>query len=141
MNNKDLSGIQQNANALNTAAKEGLELLKNYKGFGTDKSVVLATKKVFEFYIRATENEISKITDYYIVNEDFEEIKKSIDNTPERKRTQKQLDAYNAKVKEINKAAQTYNITNQSLNTKRQKLFNNYENQKNSFLDRHIPND
>ena len=141
MNTKDISGIQQNANALNTASKEGLEILKTYEAFGTDKSTIAATKKVFDYYVSITENEINKIVDFYVVNEDFETIKKSIDATPESKRTQAQLDAYNAKVKGINKAANAYNKTNQSLNTKKQNVFNTYEAAKTSFLDRHIPND
>jgi len=138
---KDVSGIQQNANALNSAAKEGLEILKTYEAFGTDKSVILATKKVFDYQIAMTTKDIPKIIEFYVVNEDFEAITKSLENTPEKKRTKEQIDAYNKKVKEINTAVNTYNSTNQSLNNKRQKTYLDYNTAKDKFLDRHVPND
>lgn len=141
INNKDLSAIQQNANALNSSATEGLTLLKEFKAYGTDKALVLATKKVFDYYVSITNNEINKIVDFHVINEDFESIKKAIDNTPAKKRTKKQIDAYNSKINDINKAANSYNKTNQTLNTKKQNVFNQYEKAKQSFLDRHIPND
>lgn len=96
---------------------------------------------MFDYYITITNNEINKIVDFHVINEDFESIKKAIDNTPAKKRTQKQIDAYNSKINDINKAANSYNKTNQSLNTKKQNVFNQYEKAKQSFLDRHIPND
>jgi len=138
---KDVSGIQQNANALNSAAKEGLEILKTYEAFGTDKSVILATKKVFDYQIAMTTKDIPKIIEFYVVNEDFEAITKSLENTPEKKRTKEQIDAYNKKDKEINTAVNTYNSTNQSLNNKRQKTYLDYNTAKDKFLDRHVPND
>ena len=137
----DVNGIQQNASALNQTAKEGLELLKAVELYKNDAAIVTATKDVFEFFIDESENEIPKITDFLVLNSDFETIKEALDKTPERKRTKEQIDAYNKKIKEINKSVKTYNTVNTKLNTERQKHLTRLETTKSNFLERHIPND
>ncbi len=137
----NISAIQQNTNALNEMAKEGLDILKTVELYKNDKSLIEITKVAFEFYIDETENKIPQITDFLILNDDFESIKTALDKTPERKRTKKQIDAYNKKVKEINRAVKVYNKTNTELNNLRQKLFNNLNNVNQTFLSKHIPKD
>ena len=137
----DVSGIQQNANALNQTAKEGLEVLKNHALYKNDKSVVLATKVVFDFFIDETENKIPQLADFIVLQEDFETIKTALDKTPEKKRTKAQIDAYNKKIKDINKAGANYNKVNASLNTSRQKVIEKLDVAKSKFLNRHIPKD
>ncbi|WP_034058765.1 hypothetical protein [Lacinutrix jangbogonensis] len=137
----DVSGIQQNTNALNQAAKDGLEILKTVKPYKTDKSLILAYKAVFNFFSDESDNQIPVIADYLILNEDFETIKSTLDKTPEKKRTKAQIDAYNKKTKEINKAAANYNKVNASLNKNRQKVFLKMETTKSKLLSRHVPKD
>ncbi|NRA92304.1 MAG: hypothetical protein HRU26_06395 [Psychroserpens sp.] len=137
----DVSAIQQNSNALNTAAKEGLEILESKEAYKKDQSIINANRTAFEFFIDETENKIPEITDFLILNEDFEKIKNNLESTPERKRTQKQIDAYNKKVKDINKAIKKYNKVNTELNNKRQTVINGLNNTNANFLASHIPND
>ena len=137
----DVSAIQQNANALNTAAKEGLEILKTKSTYKNDNSILNATKKVFEFFIDESEHQIPVITEFLILNEDFEKIQAAIDQTPERKRTETQIDNYNKKVKEINEAADNYNKVNAKLHEQRQKMINSLNTTNSKFLSKHIPKD
>lgn len=137
----DVSAIQQNANALVAAAKEGLELLETKEAYKKDQSVINATKKAFEFFIDEGENQIPIITEFLIVNEDFEKIKSTLEQTNERKRTKEQVDNYNKKVKEVNEGADNYNKVNAVLNTKRQNAINSLNNANANFLSKHIPND
>ncbi|MEM5564400.1 hypothetical protein WNY78_04775 [Psychroserpens sp. AS72] len=137
----DVSAIQQNANALAAAAKEGLEILKTKDTYKKDKSIIEATKKAFEFFIDEGENQIPKITEFLIINEDFEKIKTTLEQTNERKRTKEQIDNYNKKVKEVNKGADTYNKVNTQLNTNRQNAINGLNNTNANFLSKHIPKD
>lgn len=139
--NMDINGIQQNANALRQTAEEGLEILKTSTLYKKDKAIVTATKAVFDFFINEVENNIPKITDYLVLKEDFESIKAALEKTPERKRTKEQIDAYNNKIKAINKAGQTYNKVNASLNNDRKKVLNRLDTTKANFLARHIPKD
>ena len=137
----DVNGIQQNASALNQTAKEGLEKLKTVELYKNDPAIVTTTKTVFDFFINESENEIPKIIDFLVLNSDFETIKETLDNTPERKRTKEQINAYNKKIKDINKAVKTYNTVNTKLNNDRQKVLNQLETTKSNFLERHIPKD
>ncbi|WCO02995.1 LIC11966 family surface protein [Psychroserpens ponticola] len=137
----DVGAIQQNSNALNAAAKEGLIALKEQSQYKNDDSIINATKKAFEFFIDETENKIPQLTDFLILNEDFEKIKNSLEQTPERERTKEQIDAYNKKVKDINKAVKNYNKVNTELNNDRQNTINQINNTNANFLANHIPND
>lgn len=137
----DVSAIQQNTNALNAAAKAGLEALESQSTYKNDESIIKATKTAFEFFIDETEHKMPQITDFLILNEDFEKIKTSLEQTPERKRTKEQIDAYNKKVKDINKAVKNYNKANTELNIKRQETINALNNTNANFLANHIPND
>ncbi|MEZ4792347.1 MAG: hypothetical protein R2783_02380 [Gelidibacter sp.] len=138
---KDINAIQQNANALSQAAKEGLEMLKTVELYKNDKSLVEVTKKAFEFYIDEADNQILKVTEFLILNEDFETIKNTLEKTPEKKRTKDMVDTYNKKVKDINKAVALYNKTNEQLNRERQITVNNLNTVNENFLSKHIPND
>ena len=135
----DVNAIQQNSNALNQLAKEGLEILKSVELYKNDASLIKITQKMFEFYMEESENEITEITDFIILNEDFESIKNTFDKTPQRKRTKKQVDAFNSKVKEVNKSVKNYNATNNKLNGKRSKLINGLNDANSRFLAKHIP--
>ncbi|WP_040278037.1 LIC11966 family surface protein [Psychroserpens damuponensis] len=137
----DVSAIQQNANALVTAAKEGLEILKTKNTYKNDKSIIEATKKAFEFFIEEGEIQIPKITEFLILNEDFVKIKTALEQTNERKRTKEQVDNYNKKVKEVNNGANNYNKVNAQLNTKRQNVINGLNATNVNFLSKHIPKD
>lgn len=137
----DISAIQQNANALNEAAKEGLEILKTKGTYNNDSSIINATKAAFEFFVEESGVQIPKITEFLIANEDFETIKSNLEQTPEHKRTQAQIDNYNEKVKTINKGAKQYNKINAELNTKRQNVINALNTTNANFLSKHIPKD
>ncbi|MCK8479420.1 LIC11966 family surface protein [Psychroserpens algicola] len=137
----DISAIQQNANALNAAAKEGLEILNTKDTYKNDKSIINSTKTAFEFFIEESEEKIPQITEFLILNEDFEKIKTTLEQTPERKRTKEQINNYNKKVKDINKGAANYNKINNQLNTKRQNVINSLNNTNANFLSKHIPKD
>ncbi|TCK69116.1 hypothetical protein DFQ05_0631 [Winogradskyella wandonensis] len=141
LNKGDVAGIQQNANALSESAKEGLSILKDIEPYNQDTSIIDATKKTFEFFKDEAEINIPKITDFLILNENFEKIKATLEKTPERKRTKKQIDDYNNKVNEMNKGVKTYNDTNAKLNKKRAEVINNLNTVNQNFLSRHIPND
>ncbi|MGJ8593811.1 MAG: hypothetical protein ACSHXF_14770 [Aquaticitalea sp.] len=137
----DVNAIQQNANALSQAAKDGLEKLNSEALYKNDRSLVEATKKAFEFYIEEADTEMPKVTEFLIMNADFETIKNTLEKTAEKKRTKDMVDAYNKKVKDINKAVVTYNKTNEGLNRDRQNIINNLNTANENFLSKHIPND
>ncbi|MCB0436459.1 MAG: hypothetical protein KDD08_10435, partial [Mangrovimonas sp.] len=141
MKANDISSIQQNTNALNQAAKSGLEALDTISPYSNDKSLIEATRKVFENYIKETETSMPQVIEFHILNEDFEAIKNTIEKTPEKKRTKDQIEAYNTKVNEINKAIKNYNKVNTEMNQNSEKALNQLNEANEKFLAKHIPND
>lgn len=137
----DVNAIQQSSNALSQSAKEGLEKLQTAELYKNDRSLLEASKKAFEFYINEADIEMPKITEFLVMNADFETIKNTLEKTPEKKRTKDMVDAYNKKVKDINKSVVTYNKTNEKLNRERQNIINNLNTANENFLSKHIPND
>tara|TARA_R110002051_G_scaffold51268_4_gene98368 strand:- start:22643 stop:23710 length:1068 start_codon:yes stop_codon:yes gene_type:complete len=141
LNSNDVNAIQQNANALNTSAKEGLEILKTTTHYKNDKSIAIATKKAFEFFIDETKNKIPVLTDFLVLSEDLEKTKATLEKTAERKRTKEQIDSYNAMINKFNKGVKSYNDTNTALNKKRSVVINGLNTTNQKFLSKHIPND
>lgn len=141
LSKNDVGAIQQNANALSQTAKEGLEILKTVELYKNDKSIAEVTKDAFEFFIDEADNQVPQLTEFLILNEDFETIKNALEKTPERKRTKEQIDTYNKKVKDINKAVDNYNKVNTKLNKDRQNVVNKLNTTNENFLAKHIPND
>ena len=141
LSKNDVGAIQQNANALSQTAKEGLEILKTVELYKNDKSIAEVTKDAFEFFIDEADNQVPQLTEFLILNEDFETIKNTLEKTPERKRTKEQIDTYNKKVKDINKAVDNYNKVNTKLNKDRQNVVNKLNTTNENFLAKHIPND
>ena len=141
LSKNDVGAIQQNANALSQTAKEGLEILKTVELYKNDKSIAEVTKDAFEFFIDEADNQVPQLTEFLILNEDFETIKNTLEKTPERKRTKEQIDTYNKKVKDINKAVDNYNKVNTQLNKDRQNVVNKLNTTNENFLAKHIPND
>jgi hypothetical protein len=139
INRKDINAIEQNRNALISAAQEGLKKLEGVKPYKNDKSMVEATKKLLEFYIDEATNETPKMADYFMVTENFDKVKKAFDEIPEKKRTQSDVNEFNKAVNDMNASVNTYNATNQSLNKKRSSLIDNWNNTAGKFTDTHVP--
>ncbi|MGC6430825.1 MAG: hypothetical protein ACON5F_07270 [Jejuia sp.] len=137
----DVGAIEQSAIALSASAKEGLELLDSVPLYKRDKSIVNATKEAFEFFIDEADNKMPVIIEFLVMNEDFETIKQAIENTPEKKRTKRQIDDYNNQVKKINQGVKDYNKINGELNKNRQLSLNKLNTANERFLSKHIPNE
>ncbi|NRB60932.1 MAG: hypothetical protein HRU50_13465 [Winogradskyella sp.] len=141
LNKGDVNAIQQNANALSESAKEGLEVLNITEAYKNDKSIHLATKKAFEFFIDEADNKISTLTDFLVLGEDLQKAQATLEKTPQRKRTEEQINNYNQMVNDYNKGVETYNSTNENLNNRRQKVIESLNKTNQNFLSKHIPND
>jgi len=135
----DISAIQQNANALQTFAEEGIQALDTITLYKDDTSVIKATKIALEFYLNETKNEIPKMLEFFLLNEKFTAIKNAIDKKAQKDRTKKDIDQYNAMANEMNKAVVDFNKANEQLNKERTKIINQWNEASAKFLSRHIP--
>ena len=139
LSTNDLSAIQQNANALQTFAEEGLKALDTITLYKDDTALVKATKKALEFYLNETKDEIPQLLEFFLLNEKFTTIKNSLDKKAAKDRTKKEIDRYNSMVEEMNDAVVNFNKTNEELNKERTKIINQWNEASAKFLSRHIP--
>lgn len=139
MEKNDINGIEQSKNSMAKFSSEGLRRLDTLKAFDGDASLLTACRKVLEFQKDEAENKVAFMTEFLIKKEDFEKIKKAFDAVPPNKRTQVEVDNYNKAIDEYNKAVNLYNKTNESLNTNRAKVINNWEATRKKFMDTHVP--
>ncbi len=137
----DIGAIDQSSEALLISAKEGLQQLNTVPVYKKDKSVLIANKNLFDFLIDKAQNKIPVITDFLVLNENFNKIKETFERTPARKRTKKQVDDFNKKVNEINKKIQAYNKTNKLITNKTNLLLQKVNAANSNFLSKHIPKD
>lgn len=136
---ENMLAVQQNISSLKAAAEEGLAAIDTLALYKNDASVQKATKQALEFYITETETYLPEMLDFLILNSDFKKLKAKIDETPQRKRTEAQIDAFNKKVTQVNEGVDNYNRLNNDLNAKKQQMIQNLNLVKQEFLARHIP--
>jgi hypothetical protein len=139
MNNKKVNDIEQARSALASYSNEGLKALDTLKMFNGDPTLANACRDVLKFYKDMSENEVPKLTDFYLKQENFEKIKKSFDAKPASSRTKEDVDAYNKAVNEMNNAVGTFNKINNGINTRRTTVLNGWQNADKKFSDTHMP--
>lgn len=140
LNAHKLNDAEQARNSLIGFTKEGLEELQadSLRTFQGNPSLAAGCRDALQFYNSMAKNDIPKLTDYYLKQENFDKIKKSVE-AKGNNRTQEDVDQYNKAVKDINSSVNSFNQLNQDLNTRRQQVVQNWENAEKSFRDELIP--
>jgi hypothetical protein len=133
---KNTNAIEQNRNALIKNCTEGIQQVKEMKGFNSDRSLETVCRQVLEFYKDEAEKKMPRISEFILKEENFEKVKKAFETS---EKTKKDVDNYNKAVADINKELNTYNATNQQLFEKRSDVVHSYEAGVKSFMDTHMP--
>jgi hypothetical protein len=139
MNDKKVNDIEQGRNALIKYAEEGLKALDTMKNFQGDASLATVCRQVLTFYRKMAENDIPKLTDFYLKEENFQKIKKAFESKSQSKRTEADVDGFNKAVNDINNAVTAYNRTNDIINDNRKQVLGNWERTEKEFTDRNMP--
>lgn len=137
LSQKNVNSIEQNLNSLQNFAEQGLEKLKDMKGYGGDGSLIIACRNMLNFY----KDEVKKgaaFTDYFLKAENFEKMKKQFDAKGSKK-TQQDIDQYNKGVNDINAASNAYNTTNNELNKQRTQFLNAWNTAVKKYMDAYMP--
>ncbi|PLW94168.1 MAG: hypothetical protein C0592_03765 [Marinilabiliales bacterium] len=135
----DVNAAEQSKSAMITYSDEGIAKLDTMSAYKGDMTLRSACTKYLEFTKEEGEEHIPIILDFFLKKENFEKQKEIFDDIPERKRTQDDVDIFNAAVDEYNAAIEDYNSTNEDLNSDRSRWLEKWNETVNSFLDRHIP--
>jgi hypothetical protein len=140
LNAHKLNDAEQARNSLIGFSKEGLDALQvdSLRTFQGSPSLAVACREALQFYGSMAKNDIPKLTDYYLKQENFDKIKKSMEAKGSN-RTQQDVDQYNKAVKDINASVNSFNQLNQTLNSRRQEEVQNWENSEKAFRDELIP--
>ncbi|AWA30681.1 hypothetical protein HYN48_11620 [Flavobacterium magnum] len=136
---KDLTAVQQNANAMAQYAAEGLESLKIFKPYKNDPMLVNASKKYFEFAQKESSEYVPKVAAFMMLNQKFEDSKKLFDAKSDSQRTKEDIAQFNKLVDEFNKGINEYNKVNSKYNTDRSTNIQNWEITADNFVAKHVP--
>lgn len=139
MNAKKVNDVEQARSALLSYANEGLKGLDTLRTFENDGSLSTTCREVLEFYKKAADKDVPKLTDFFLKQEEWEKIKKTFDDKPAGQRKQPDIDAYNKGVKDINDAGKSFNQTNETLNKGRTQALNDWNSAEKKFADTHMP--
>jgi hypothetical protein len=139
MNDKKVNDLEQARSALLSYSNEGLKALDTIKPFEGDPSLINSCRSALLFYKQTAETDIPKMTDFFVREEEFDKMKKSMDQKGASGRTKADVDAYNKAVKDINHSADAFNQLNVKVNNGRTQALNDWTNTEKSFADQHMP--
>jgi len=137
MNDKKISDVEQARSALARYTAEGLQSLDTLKPFDGDPSLANSCRQVLNYYKNMAENDMPKLTEFYVKEEDFARLKKSFDGNSSH--TKDEVNAYNKAVKDINGSVNAFNQLNTKVNNGRTQALNNWQDAEKRFADEHMP--
>jgi predicted DNA-binding protein len=134
---KNINGIEQNKNTLLQYAQDGLKKLDGVKPFKGDNSLVSNCKRLLEFYVKEVNEKIPAVTDYFLMTESFEKLKKDFDKKSSPSKDD--VDNFNKGVKEVNAGVNSFNATMKTQFDIRKELLNNWNDAVEAYFDITMP--
>jgi len=138
-NQKNVTKVEQDRNALDKYAIEGLAVLDTMKSFDNDGSLVNACRQALTFYKTEAETQVPGLTDFFLKEENFNKLKAAMDAKSDSQRTQQDVDSYNKAVTDLNNGVNTFNQINNDLNNGRNNANQTWEATEKNFMDIHTP--
>jgi len=135
----DLSAMEQRKNAILTYSQEGYEKLREAGYYDADKSLVIAVNDILNFYKSECNDAVPRFQRFYLIKDQFEQIKVAIDAKKASERTQEDIDTYNKSVNDYNAAIKSFNKTIADTNKMRGGVIDAYEKARSKFRNKHTP--
>lgn len=132
---KKVNAIEQNLNSLQSFSEQGLEKLKEIKGYMNEGSLISACRNLLNFYIDEAKQGVA-FTEFYLKEENFQKQKKKFETS---RRTKEDADTYNNVVNEMNAASKSYNDLNNQLNKQRERILDDWNKAVKRYLDTYMP--
>lgn len=139
INEKKLTGFEEARNALDTYAGEGLLALDSLNSFHGDQYFAQTCKQALLFYQKLAESYLPKFSDFFLNEENFKKLQKTVSAKPRNSLTKQEVDNYNKAVNSYNAGINEFNRLNSLINTQRKQYIDNWNDAEMRFLDRHIP--
>ena len=139
LSEQDVNAMNQNLNALKSILAEDKKKLSAVKLYEGDKSLVGATREVFNFYDEEVNKKFPVLMKFFEAKDRFDKVKGEFDKIKENKRTQADVDKYNSSLSEYQKHANNYNSINDDLNKRRAQVIENWNKTADRFTNKHVP--
>lgn len=136
---KDINAIEQTKIALQSFIDESTKKIDSIGSFEGDNSIVIASKKLIEFYKSELRDKVPVVVDFLVKSERFNKLKEAIDKKSPSERTKEDIEQFNKSVADINFATGLYNKATDEMNSTRTKLVNELNKTNTAFLDKHTP--
>jgi hypothetical protein len=120
----NVNAIEQDKNALAKYAQEAVIKLDSLPAFAGDGAVRSACKQLLQFYIKEANEKMKMVSEFFIVKERFESIKKEFEKKDEHSKAD--VDAYNKGVNDMNASNNAYNSNNKALYEQRSDFLKNW---------------
>jgi hypothetical protein len=137
MSRNDITAFEQTKSALATSSAEGLQKIDTVKNYKDDATLKLGAQKILAFYKKEAETDFQQQTVVFMKKDNFDAQKKAFDAIPAKKRTQKDVDAFNSAVNEYNEAIKKGNATIEASNNERNKTLKTWNDVVEQFFDTH----
>jgi hypothetical protein len=137
LNRNDLISLEQGTNALDFAAKEGLEKLQTAEKFGSDPKLILAAQQLLEFYRLEASRDFPKMVDFYLKKDKFDKLATMMETKKQKDLTQEEIDAYNQAVNDYNKMIPQFNTLTERSNEKREQILERWSKRVEEFFEIH----
>ena len=139
MNGENPKFLEAMRISLQKCTEESLKKFDTLPVFNNDPSLVKAGTEALQFFELESRDKFPIVVDYYQKKEKFDRQNAALNNIPQKDRSQKMIDSYNANLNALNEVINKYNDTNQELNNMRMAVINKYNKAINDFFDRNTP--
>jgi hypothetical protein len=139
LNNADVDAMKKHRKKLIQDCDEGIDSLRAIKGYEGDFTVHSACHDLLRFYKNEAEHKFPKLIDFYLQKEKIVMAKTALEAKKKSKRTQEDIDNYNAALDQYNKAVKDFNTTNDYLNSERKERVKAYNKAVEQFMRKQIP--
>jgi hypothetical protein len=134
---KDLAALQQQTSALERFTNEGIENLKQFKGYENDDNLIRTVAKFLDFYKKESSVTLPSNIEFFLQVETFQNAAKKYNAIKADKRTQKDVDEYNKEVKIYNEAVNKINQLNNASSKKHSELIKEWYKAVDKFFELH----
>ncbi|MBN9297836.1 MAG: hypothetical protein J0I41_12550 [Filimonas sp.] len=134
---KKINDVEQSKSGLLKYAAEGFAVLDTTKGFEGDTALLAACRKVLVMYKSVGNDEVNKLSDYLLKNEEFAKTKKNYD--AKAVKTKEDTDTYNNAIDQLNTAGNVYNKASVKMLTDMNNALTGWGNAENNFMKSYMP--
>ncbi len=136
---KKVNDIESGRKALLQCATAGMKELTAMEDFDGDPALKFSSREALKFYKQLAESDLPQIRDYFIVEANFQNIKREFKKKSAKKYSQQEIQAYNTEAKKYNEALTRFIQLGHFISASRKSTLYNWNASQKIFIDAHRP--